>query len=130
MIRYYFRQLGKSERGATLIEFALIALLLFTILFGIIEFGWIFNGYITLTSAAQEGARMAIVGEDDQDIREAIYSHARIFDEDNLQIGIFPGATHNDDAEVTLDGELDLLISFPPFPQSISLSTSATMKQE
>ena len=130
MIGKLLHRFRNNEQGTTMIEFAFVAMLLFTLLFGIIEFGWIFNGYITLTSAAQEGARMAIVGEDDQDIREAIYSHARIFDEDNLQIGIFPGATHNDDAEVTLDGELDLLISFPPFPQSISLSTSATMKQE
>jgi len=134
LIRYYFRQLGKSERGAAMVEFAIIAMLFFALIFGIIEFGWIFNGYITLTSAAQEGARLAIVTNiDDLDkevIRDRVRDHAMIFKTDNLDIEVNLGEDIGEETEIVVNGKLDLLIAFPPLPQSINLSTTATMRQE
>lgn len=50
----------RSERGATLVESALTLLLLLTVLFGIIEFGHLFNVYQVMTNAAREGARFAV----------------------------------------------------------------------
>ena len=55
------RRLERNEQGAELIEFALVSLLLLTLLFGIMEFGraiWIYN---TVAHVAREGARFAIV---------------------------------------------------------------------
>lgn len=56
-------RLGRPERsrGATLVEFALIAPLLFLLLFGIIEFGWAFLQYLDVRHGAREGARLAAV---------------------------------------------------------------------
>ena len=124
-------RLKSNDRGASIVEFALIAMLLFAVLFGIIEFGWIFNGYITLTSAAQEGVRQAVVMKDvdEEEIRNIVRTHARIFSHDSLTININP-ATYGGETEVIVIGDLDLLIAFPPLPQSIILSTSATMRQE
>lgn len=51
-----------NERGASAVEFALVAPLLFLLLFGIIEFGFIFNRWITITHAAREGVRLMSVG--------------------------------------------------------------------
>ena len=134
MIRHYFRQLGKNERGTTMVEFAIIAMLFFALIFGIIEFGWIFNGYITLTSAAQEGARLAIVTKhdelDEEAIRERVRDHAKIFKPGNLNIGVDVGENIGEETVITVNGKLDLLIAFPPLPQSINLSTNATMRQE
>lgn len=45
-------KLKRDEKGQSLVEFALILPILVLILLGIIEFGWLFNGKITLTSAA------------------------------------------------------------------------------
>ena len=42
-------------RGQSLVEFALVLLPLFFILLGIIQFGLIFNSYVTITNAAREG---------------------------------------------------------------------------
>ena len=42
-------------------EFALILPLLVVLLFGIIQFGIIFNNYVTLTDAVRAGAREAAV---------------------------------------------------------------------
>ena len=55
------RRLARSERGTAVVEFALIAPLLFLIVFGIIEFGRILNDYNQLTQLAGQGARAAAV---------------------------------------------------------------------
>ena len=113
MIRYYFRKLGKSERGAAMVEFAIIAMLFFALIFGIIEFGWIFNGYITLEAAAKEGARLAIIGKTDQEIINAIKNHAGTFQIDNVEIN--KGIRLGSEANITVTATLPLLIGFFPF---------------
>ena len=49
----------RSERGASMVEFALVAPLLFVLLFGIIEFGLILYDQAFITNASREGARYA-----------------------------------------------------------------------
>jgi Flp pilus assembly protein TadG len=51
------RAWDRSTRGQSLVEFALILTPLFLILLGIIQFGFIFNTYVTLTNATREAAR-------------------------------------------------------------------------
>jgi Flp pilus assembly protein TadG len=51
----------KTQHGAAMVEFALIALLFFMLLFGIIEFGRAFFTYNTLVEATRRGARVATV---------------------------------------------------------------------
>lgn len=48
-------------RGQSLVEFALVLTPLFLILLGIIQFGFIFNSYVTLTNAAREAARTGTI---------------------------------------------------------------------
>lgn len=48
-----------GEDGAALVEFAIVAILLFTLLFGIIEAGWGFNQQLEVRHGAREGARLA-----------------------------------------------------------------------
>jgi len=51
----------KTQRGAAMVEFAMIALVFFMILFGIIEFGRLLFTYNTLVEATRRGARVAAV---------------------------------------------------------------------
>jgi Flp pilus assembly protein TadG len=51
----------RSERGAELIEFALILPMLLLIMLGIVDFGFMFQRYEVLTNAAREGARIAVL---------------------------------------------------------------------
>ncbi len=51
----------RDECGSELVEFAISAMVLFTILFGIIELSLSMYAYHFVTSAAQAGARYAIV---------------------------------------------------------------------
>ena len=56
MKRFNRRQ---NERGTTVAEFAVVALLFFTIIFGIIEFGRLLYTHNALTDATRRGARFA-----------------------------------------------------------------------
>ncbi|MCI0620941.1 MAG: pilus assembly protein [Acidobacteria bacterium] len=51
----------KSERGAELIEFALMLPILLVILAGLWDFGRAYRAYQAITNAAREGARLAVV---------------------------------------------------------------------
>jgi len=58
-IRRVRRLLG--ERGAELIEFALVFPLLLAVVLGIIDFGFLFRNYEVVVNAAREGARVSIL---------------------------------------------------------------------
>jgi Flp pilus assembly protein TadG len=53
---------ARTERGAAAVEFALVAPLLFALVFGMIDFGWAINRYAVVGNAAREGVRMASLG--------------------------------------------------------------------
>ena len=57
------RRVGRrrDDRGATLVEFALIAPLFLLLLFGIIDFGMMLNDYQSLRQGVRDGARAATV---------------------------------------------------------------------
>jgi Flp pilus assembly pilin Flp len=59
--RARLRAFRRDERGTALVEFALIAPLLFLLLFGIIDFGRALNYYNQVTQLAGQGARAAVV---------------------------------------------------------------------
>ncbi len=50
-----------GDRGAALVEFAIIAPLLFLLLFGIIDFGLMFGQKLDVVQGSREGARLASV---------------------------------------------------------------------
>ena len=51
----------KNEQGQTMTEFALILPIVLVLLFGIMQFGVIFNNYVTLTDAARAASRKGAV---------------------------------------------------------------------
>jgi len=56
----------RGETGATLVEFAVVAPLLFLLLFGVVEFGRAVITYTGVTTAAREGARYgSTIGDSD-----------------------------------------------------------------
>jgi len=55
------RRRETDEAGQSLVEFSLILFPLFFILLGIIQFGFIFNTYVTMTNAARDAARMGTI---------------------------------------------------------------------
>jgi Flp pilus assembly protein TadG len=56
---------GKRQRcrGASLIEFVIVMGLMFLLLFGVMEFGFMMSTAMTVNAAAQQGARAAALGK-------------------------------------------------------------------
>jgi len=59
--RDFLRTLGCEQTGAELFEFALVVPILLTLLLGVIWIGRAYNVYETITRAAREGARYAVL---------------------------------------------------------------------
>lgn len=55
------RQSFRSERGAELIEFAIVVPILLLLISGIVDFGMMFRTYEAVTNAAREGARVGVL---------------------------------------------------------------------
>jgi Flp pilus assembly protein TadG len=56
----------RREAGQSLVEFSLILFPLFLVLLAIIQFGFIFNTYVTMTNAARDAARLGTIYEFDR----------------------------------------------------------------
>jgi Flp pilus assembly protein TadG len=54
----------RSQKGAAVVEFAVVLPLLLLIVFGIVEFGFLLYNQAMLTNASREGARTAILNLD------------------------------------------------------------------
>ena len=59
-------RISRRETGATLVEFAIVAPLLITLLLGIVEFGWLFSQNVDVRHGAREAARLAATDYGDE----------------------------------------------------------------
>jgi Flp pilus assembly protein TadG len=66
-LRAVLRRLRLEERGTSVVEFALVAPILFLLIFGIFDFGRVLNYYNQETQLAGLGARAAAVSRDPAD---------------------------------------------------------------
>jgi Flp pilus assembly protein TadG len=65
------REVRGPEAGQSLVEFSLIFLPLFVILMGIIQFGFVFGTYVTMTNAARDAARLGTIYTYDASLSKA-----------------------------------------------------------
>ena len=70
------RGVGRA-RGQSLVEFALVLVPLMLLILGVIQFGLIFNSYVTMTNAAREGARSGTIYVYDRTLSKAQNDAAR-----------------------------------------------------
>lgn len=97
----------EKARGQSLVEFALVLMPLMLILLGIIQFGFIFNAYVTMTNAAREGARLGTIYVYDGSLSKAQNDLAR-----------------NDSIKQSVIASMNLLVKTAP-----NFTTSATWTQ-
>jgi Flp pilus assembly protein TadG len=60
--------LRRRQAGQTLAEFALVAPILFILIFGLIDVARLYNSWVTAQHAAREAARYGVTGRIDCDI--------------------------------------------------------------
>jgi len=75
----------RNERGQTMTEFAFVLPVLLVVVLGIVQFGIVFNNYVTLTDAVRAGARKAAVSRN-QSNPAGVCKAAVIAAADNLDI--------------------------------------------
>jgi hypothetical protein len=80
----------KSEKGQSMVEFAVMLPLLILIVMAILEFGMMMNSYLAINNAAREGARLGIAGGTDTQIQNTIISTSPSLTSQNLTILITP----------------------------------------
>ncbi len=89
-----------GDKGQALVEFALIAIVLFMLLFILVEVSRVLWGWVTVQSAARAGARYAITGRDDCEpdaTRVECVLKAAENELEGLPLNRDPGARYEDD---------------------------------
>lgn len=124
-------RLIKSQRGQSLVEFALILPLFIVVLFGIMEFGRLWEMTNLITSASREGARVAAISGTSQsqaiNAAQNVLSAANI---DNATITVSgPNASNEVSVTVSIDYE-PITGSIIPGLDDFSLTRSTIMRWE
>jgi Flp pilus assembly protein TadG len=99
----------RDEQGQTATEFALVLPVLALLLFGVIQFGILFNNYVTLTDAVRAGARKAAVSRQASDppgdAEAAVRAAADTLDQSKLTVNVSPGTPWVHGNTVTVHAE-------------------------
>ena len=133
--------LRKTRHGMATLEMLFVLPLLFLILFGIIEFGLVLGRWQTVTNAAREGAREAIVFRDpctaagvqaDVTARVAAYLASSGITADSIALtGACAGSGTNANVTVTYAHPFQTIQNFAPtLGADIDLTGTSTMRNE
>ncbi|NLS76477.1 MAG: pilus assembly protein [Chloroflexi bacterium] len=120
----------RDERGQALVEFALVSVMLFTIVVAIADFARLYFTYSSMNNAAREGTRYGVVNPNDVNgIRSRAEELLVVFgSEPDLEIS-FPDGSRVVGARlrVTVTSEFGLLVlPVPPF----EITADSTMRIE
>lgn len=128
-----------SEKGASAVEFALLLPILMLLILGIIQFGFIFYHYISITHAAREGARWAALEQPDSDVRLKVKNSAPGLTITDVDIIINPSGDRSgkigEPVAVTVDYKTPIIAPFIGEAMGIvgpdiALSNTATQRIE
>lgn len=128
----------KKQRGASVVEFAVVAPLFFMLILGIIEFGRVMTVQQVITNAAREGARMAILdGSSASEVQSWVTDYLKGGHIEGATIEIDPSepSSAGYGAPITVTVSIPISdISWLPSPLffkgSNSLTASAVMRRE
>ena len=79
---------GTRERGAALIEAAIIIPLLLLLVLGVVEYGFMVNRGTVINNAAREGAREAIFGSSESEIEQHVRDAAASLEQADLTVTV------------------------------------------
>ena len=134
----------KNQKGAAVVEFALIAVLLFWLLFGIIEFSICLYDKQMITNASREGARYGILADSPKktipEIKQKVKDYARQYlvtfssnklEDVNIDISWTGTQTYNDYLTVKVNYQYNFLV-LPRFVDGLlgNIRATTVMKYE
>lgn len=119
------------ERGAAAVEFALILPVLLLLVFGIVEFGRVYNIQTSMTAAAREGARAMAIDNDSVAATAAAVSAAAPYSLSTTQVSVSPASCPSSN---TTDALVKVTVTYPVtlltgwFGTSITLHGTGVMR--
>ena len=121
---------SRKEKGQALVEFALVSIILFTVLIGIADMARLYFTYSSMSNAAREGARYATVNPNDiEGIEQKAEALLVVFGTDpEIEVSFPDGSSAmamRVRVKVTCDFGL-LVMPVPPF----EMSADSTMRIE
>ena len=120
----------RRERGAALVEFALVLPILLTLVFGIVEFGRGYNVKVELTGSVREGARALALGKTPAEAKQAVIDAAPgltpALSAGNITTTACPAGGAEGNATVSVAYSLPLLTPLPG--GAINLTASGVMR--
>lgn len=128
-----------DERGAVVVEFALIFPILILLVLGILEFGLGYHAWDATQNAAREGARLGAVSPDVGEIEARVRGTTSFLDQSGLDVTIQCGVTggtfsacpaasgwdEGDIVRVTVDYSYDFVT---PLPNLVALGSQMDMR--
>jgi Flp pilus assembly protein TadG len=123
------------EKGASLVEFAVILPLLILLLFGIMEAGWGFAQQVEIRNAAREGARLAVVdfpdpGNSGQIIAETCSRATLSASRASVYLSQNNAGTDTASAVVTVEQRYESLTGILPMFEGLTIRSTAEMRIE
>jgi Flp pilus assembly protein TadG len=142
------RRREAGDRGASVVEFALVLPILVLLVFGIINFGVIFGQQLSMGNAARQAARFGVVeGRTCQHIVDEAKAVVPTIGLSASEVTVTVQATgkspcsggatipcesvaSNGSVKVTLTTDSDVLVPYPPFPDTIDLESTGEFRCE
>ena len=123
----------RSQKGQSLTEFALALPILVLLLFAVIQFGIVFNNYVTLTDATRAGARKGTVGRQvtnpQATVISAVRNSASDLKQSNLSVTVTSTWKPGADVTVTATYPYSIKLLGPPVKRG-NLSSTTTERVE
>ena len=120
------------ERGSAAVEFALVLPILLILLLALVQVGVIARDALVLTQASRAGAREAAVQGSSEAVTDSVEAAAAGLDPERLSVDVTWSGARGSPVTVAVAYETPVasLLAGWLFPGSVSLHSSATMRQE
>jgi hypothetical protein len=119
-----------NEHGAAAVEMALVLPILLLLVFGIIEFGFIFNRYISVTHSAREGVRLLALGVESGDAEARATDTTDDIDDGTISNPIGCTASEPEPDVVQMECHTEYHLNLYLFESEIPLTSTARMRRE
>ena len=127
------RRLTSNEQGQTMVEFALVLPILCLLLFGVIQFGILYNNYVTVTDATRAGARKAAVSRLESSpeaiVEEKVRASAADLDQSKLEVSVVPDPEWEHGADVIVEATYPYEVSLMGLVVKSGLLKSTTTER-
>lgn len=123
-----------KNRGQALVEMALVIPILILLVFGMMDFGRVFNAYLVTTQASREGARSAVLNKTDSEILDAVTAAGKTIDLVPADVTVTPAYPRTRGVPVTVTVTKNIPILTPKLSQFINttytVSSQTVMRME